>query len=603
MNCSTGLVRALRYFSMALCVSLLLVGCSVDEGSVAVDVGTAQDALGYRVDIYAMEPGLDLVEGAFLSEGREVLLKRVPAGRWALLIQALDGNSNTVSHYQDQIEVAADETTSVVAGHYRPGMPGDYGGQSSVGFERFGPDGEALLSVLYAPSDLATTQMASLELSLSNGQGESSVAAQSVVMNRALPMTDEELRCGTSFVSLLPESDEPGTLNQGARPRPGDINPGETLDFFVATSYKRVDCERLLDDDQTQSCLIFAEVVDGQAVLSEDLALDVVEAFEQQNPFLGSGSQGIYRDTQARFGTEWLTGGGRDGDERVVLVFLSASTLGSPGLFGYFYPVDEMPQSKSANSNEAEILYLNADRAQKSFYDILGTLSHELTHLILYNQKVARDGAFPPDAKEEMPILDEGLAVLNEELSGFSFDGPDGGNFFLISAVEELLNEGLERPYFRFQGRLSDYGAGYLLWRFIYDHYGIETITRLSTSPDVGLENLETVLDEPFAPVFARFTQALALNGHPDAPSEWQFDGLDLWATYTTTAGAVHEFQGLQGINEVALPGSLSSSVELEPWATVIYRVTGGQGEPLTWGVEGQTGEVLVDVVGLRESE
>ncbi|MCA9778931.1 MAG: hypothetical protein KC800_19520, partial [Candidatus Eremiobacteraeota bacterium] len=87
---------ASRVYKKALGTALavcLLVGCNGPEGSVAVDVGEANNAASYRVDLYADEPGLDLVEGASLLSERQVVLDKVPVGRWALFIQALNNDS------------------------------------------------------------------------------------------------------------------------------------------------------------------------------------------------------------------------------------------------------------------------------------------------------------------------------------------------------------------------------------------------------------------------------------------------------------------------------------------------------------------------------
>ncbi len=122
--------------------------------------------------------------------------------------------------------------------------------------------------------------------------------------------------------------------------------------------------------------------------------------------------------------------------------------------------------------------------------ELQGIIAHEFSHLILYNEKVGQDGTFPTGATSENPVLDEGLAVLNEQLNGFDFIGTNGGNFFLITAVDNLLEDGLNRPFFQFRGSLSDYGAGYLFWRYVYDRFGASVVRNITTSPDTGLTNV-----------------------------------------------------------------------------------------------------------------
>lgn len=562
---------------------LVTVGCDQREGSVEVDVGTAPLAAAYRVDLYAAEPGLDLVEGVWLVEDRVTTLDKIPAGRWALLIQAQNGDLTTIGHYQARLEVFPDKTTRISAGTYKPGMPGDAPPESEASFTSFGPNGDALLSALHgAPADSAPAATVELEL---GGGGEASQPVNNLaVLRRSGP---SERRCGTNFISTADLKQADQVLRQATiRPQISTVAPGATHEFFVVTTFRNVACQRLLNDSQTQNCLIFAEVVGGTPVISETTALSVAQAFDFDNPFQ-NGDNGIYADTRARFGSEWTLNGGRDGDPRVVLVFLSPDSIGGEGLFGFFNPAD---QSDSGSSNRGEILYLNANRANTDLYDVLGTIAHEFSHLILYNQKVVQNGAFPEGASSENSVLDEGLAVLNEELCGFSFTGDQGGNFFMLSAVSRLLEEGLNRPYFQFGGQLSDYGAGYLFWRYVHDQLGVDAIRTLATSTQTGRANFDAVLDESFTSFFQRYTQAVALNGQAGVPENLQFKNLSLSGSFQSRNNTSFQLHGLQGINTLTLPGTVATSVELEPWGSVFYRISGGDGSGVSWKAAGADG-------------
>lgn len=567
---------------MLVGLSLFLSGCSGPEGAVQVDVGEAPLAQAYRVDIYAWEPGLDLVDGVYVTDKNEVTLENVPAGKWALLVQAQNGDLTTIGHFQSLIEVQEDQTTMVKATSYKPGLPGDALPETETVLESFGPNGEALLTALYAPA-LDGLPEASVDLEILNGEGQ---AQEEEVLARSTLPTLGAGQCGTCFISEADVRQANSILSQDFRPQIGSIAPGATLDFFVVTTFRTVTCRRLLSDAQTQNCLIFAEEVGGIPVLTDARALEIAQGFDSDNPFQEADS-GIYNETRERFGSEWRVEGGRDGDERVVLVFLSSDAIGGSGLFGFFNPADQRSKEESSSSNEGEILYLNADRAQKSLYEAFSTLSHEFSHLIMFNQKVAQDGSFPDGAQAENAVLDEGLAVLNEELSGFTYTGPEGGNFFLLSAVSQLLEEGLNRNYFQFGGRLSDYGAGYLLWRFIHDQEGLATVKEIVTSPGTGRANIETVIEEPFVGFFQRYSQAVALNDRSDLPTELQFTNLDLFGTYTSTDGEEFDLQGLQDIRGVTLPGSLKVTSALQPWGTIFYLATGGDGASLTFKATG----------------
>lgn len=585
--------------TLAIVLALTLVGCDQAEGDVQVDVGSAPLAAAYRVDLYAREPGLDLVEGVYLTQSNQTTLSGVPEGKWALLIQAQNGDLTTIGHYQAQIEVFADQTTEVTAGTYKPGMPGDPLPETETSLTSFGPNGDALFTALYAPG-IDSLPAASITLELLSGEGEET-SARSLGSSSPHSSNPAGLQCGTCFISAQDiEKANDKIQAQEVRPQLASVGTGESLDFYVVTTFQSVTCQRLLTDAQTQNCLIFAEVANGNPVIDEATALSIAQAFDSDNPFQ-DGDSGIYNDTRSRFGSEWKTDGGRDGDNRVALVFLSSSSIGGEGLFGFFNPADQSADSENASSNAGEILYINADRANADLYDALGTIAHEFVHLIIFNQKFAQEGTFPEGASRENAVLDEGLAVLNEELSGFTYTGDQGGNFFLLSSVSNLLTDGLNRRFFQFSGQLADYGAGYLFWRYVHDQLGLQTITELATSTSTGRENVETALEIPFHEFFQNFVQAVALNGETNVPEELQFSNLDLFGFFPSREGTDFDLNGLQDIREVTLPGNLTVEETAEPWGTFFYRANGGDGSPLTWRVSG-VDSLSADAVDLQSS-
>lgn len=578
---------------------LLSLGCSQPEGTVEVNVGQAPLATAYRVDLYADQPGLDLVEGQSVVDQSTVTFSDIEQGRWSVLVQALNGDNTTIGHYIGKIEVQADQVTTFTAGTYLPGLPGDALPESDTELPSFGPDGSALLTAFYGPG-VDSVPPASVTVTAADGTGQVEEEVDATATGTALAKTsaDQVQGCATAWLIAQEKAERESGVLQQTEPTPspsptpavdyGSLAPGESAAFYVATTFRTVEATRLLDDSQTEHCLIFAEVVDGQPVVSEARALEVAAAFDRDNPYQ-EGDDGIYQSTRARFGSEWNSNptGGRDGDERVIFVFLSSGAIGGQGFFGFFRPQDELPRSQISNSNEGEILFLNADRANDDLYDALSTVSHEFTHLIVWNQKVGQNGALPEGAPSENVTIDEGLAVLNEDLSGFTFTGEQGGNFFLLAAVEALLEDGLNRPFFQFGGGLDDYGAGYLLNRYLHDRFGVETMRRITTSTSVGRENIASVLQMPFGAVFADFLQAVALNGESGLPQELSFDGVDLNETYLDRDGDEFVMNGLQGISELPFPGVFESEVTLQPWGAVFYRALGGDGNALSWKAVG----------------
>lgn len=582
-----------------LALGLFSLGCSNPEGTVEVNVGQAPLAAAYRVDLYADQPGLEVVEGQSVVNQSTATFSEIQEGRWSVLVQAQNGDNTTIGHYIGKIEVRADQVTTFTAGTYLPGLPGDALPESDTELPSFGPDGSALLTAFYGPG-IDSVPAASVTVTAANGPGEVEEEVDAVATQTALAKTgaDKVQGCATAWLIAQEKAERESGILQQTTPTPtptpdpatdyGSLAPGETASFYVATTFRTVEAARLLDDSQTEHCLIFAEVVDGQPVVNEARALEVAAAFDNDNPYQ-EGDSGIYESTRARFGSEWNSNplGGRDGDERVIFVFLSSGSIGGEGFFGFFRPQDELPRSQVANSNEGEMLFLNADRTNDDLYDALSTVSHEFTHLIMWNQKVGQNGALPEGAPSENVTIDEGMAVLNEDLSGFSFSGDQGGNFFLLAAVEALLEDGLNRPFFQFGGGLDDYGAGYLLNRYLHDRFGPETIRQITTSTAVGRENIASVVQLPFGAVFADFVQAVALSGESGLPAEFSFDGVDLNQTYLDRDGDEFVMNGLQGISDLTLPGTFESDVTVQPWGTVFYRATGGDGNALSWKAVG----------------
>lgn len=572
---------------LLLLAGLLSFGCEGRQGAVQVDTGDAPLASAYRVDLYARSGGLDLVDGVSFAGPGRVTIDSVPEGMWTVLIQAQNGDQTTISYFQGIVEVEDGKTTLLEAGTYRPGLPGDPVPTSTSALSSFGPNGDALATALYRPP-ITGAAPSSVAIELINGTGQ---VTPRQVLRREAEAGTPSFRCATCLLREHDSSETPApSINAQTTPRPSyaSIAPGDTIDFFIATTFQNTTCERILTDAQTEHCMIFAEVVAGQPVISAATAQSVADAFDRDNPFQ-SGDNGIYNESRANIGSEWKTNpvGGRDEDERIILVFLSSNGIGGSGFFGFFRPQDQSSADQVSNSNLGEILYINADRVNADLYDGLATIAHEFSHLILHNEKRGQDGTFPDGALTENVVLDEGLAVLNEQLNGFDFSGANGGNFFLITSVDNLLESGLNRPFFQFRGALADYGAGYLLWRYMYDRFGPAIVLTMTSAPDVGLANISDKTGIDFDVIFLDFAQAVALNQTANLPAELSFQNLDLVEVYTDRSGTMFTLNGLEQIGDVTLPGTFTASETVEPWGVIFRRAVGGDGSALSWKAEG----------------
>ena len=310
--------------------------------------------------------------------------------------------------------------------------------------------------------------------------------------------------CGyCSTVESLPLEAGSGSQevsNRGVLPRFAELPEGSTQSFYLLPGEKTISAARVLEPSETRNCTIFAEVVNGKPIVARETALAVARAFDLDNP--QRPGTGIYQQVRDVFGSEWNQNpaGGRDGDNKIVLVFYSSKTLSS-NLFGYVSPVDSVAPSRP-ESNRGEILYINGD---KNLYQTLATISHEFQHLVNLNQKIIRQGQFPSNASYENTTVNEGLSGLSEEVCGY---GLNSGNTVLAGSVRDYLARPQEHEFFDFNQAGLGYGQGFLFFKYVREQFGDEAIRQLATSPQVGMANLDSVLSPGFEETFRRWTVA-----------------------------------------------------------------------------------------------
>ena len=327
------------------------------------------------------------------------------------------------------------------------------------------------------------------------------------IATRQASREDEAItdHCGYADVCALHELLEEDPIraqqvNTEILPRFQELAAGERRDFFVVPAFEDITAERVLEPFETEHCTIFAEVLNDEPVLSRQRALAIAEAFDSNNPErLGSG---IYDQIRDVFGSEWNQNppGGNDGDDKIVMFFFSAETLGA-SLFGFVSPADGNPNGGST-SNQGEIIYISAD---KSDYQTLATIAHEFQHLVLQNQKINQQGINPASARSENVAVNEGLSGLAEDICGYSLES---GNRVLASVVNSYLARPDEHEFFDFFESGLGYGQGYLFFRYVREHYGDSLIRAIATDTNGGMSNLNDHLPAGFAETFHRWTVA-----------------------------------------------------------------------------------------------
>ncbi len=385
-----------------------------------------------------------------------------------------------------------------------------------------------------------------------------------------------------------------------------------------------IEVTKMLDDSQTIHCNILAE----PGLLTEAEALRIARIFDSSNPFdpTAPGAIGLYDRITGLCGHEWKTNpvGGRDGDTRVNLVFCSAPVMGE-GLLGLVRFEDSFPAEIAPSSNQGEYVYINygflgvpggSDLQNISLYH---TMAHEFLHVVQMNTKVGRDGTFPnfdpqtPDVNTsayllwERRTMAEGFCETMATLCGFgvhkaldasatggaegiSYDAINlflGGESVLVpgSYGPTTLGDNFWKPFLDF-ATTDPYGIGHLFGLHLINKYDTATWGRLTSSPEIGLQNLRTVLGEEPDQVIHDFNIALHASSLTGTPARYELARLQ--------PGGPNYYRALKSEEaplEHTLPAAgfasstpVDASVEITapPWSTVLLRFLGGSGNTLT---------------------
>ncbi len=278
---------------------------------------------------------------------------------------------------------------------------------------------------------------------------------------------------------------------------------------------------------------------------------------------------------------------GIDGDPRVYVVISPAvDNFGTDaGLMGYFWSRDVHPRSGGQgnvrdHSNEKEVIFLTDQIFKQKPWTTYGTLAHEFTHLVVYNQKVL----LPARTTPEETWLDEGIAMLAMDLCGYGLrDGNDEVAkdiaFFQANPEKYSLTDWFRNP------RGFSYGQSYLFTRYLYDRYEAGMIRDLIRSPQVGVTGVEQALAPrgiSFEDVFSDWSIANAISGL-GLTSEARYS----YASEINLRGNYGSVQ-LKGIQPRPLDGPADVTGPTRPWGTAYYLL--GSPQDRTWTMDVRPG-------------
>lgn len=356
----------------------------------------------------------------------------------------------------------------------------------------------------------------------------------------------------------------------GDPPRPFWVNTGNSL-----LSGDRQQMAKLVGQP-TANAYFF---VDTQSSLNDDPAFMQAKIAELANAFE---TVIVPRVTQI-FGMP--PSPGIDGDPRIYVVLSPAvDNFGEDaGLMGYFWSRDLYPPQPGTvrqNSNQKEVIFLTDKIFKQKPWTVYGTLAHEFTHLVIYNQKVLAPGRTTP----EETWLDEGLAMLAMDLCGY---GLRHGNDEVAKDIDRFQTAPEKyslTDWFRNPSGFS-YGLSYLFTRYLYDRFGEGAIRDLMRSPYVGIAALDQTLGPrslSFEQLFSDWSLANAISG-----LNLTQDPRYSYAPEINLRGKYGDVQ-LKGIQARPLSGPADVTAPNRPWATAYYLL--GASQERTWTMDVRPG-------------
>lgn len=425
-------------------------------------------------------------------------------------------------------------------------------------------------------------------------------------------------------------------INHGASAR-FDTLAKDGVDWIWAAfngTANQVYVKKVLDSNQTTHCNILASATLGDnqnyvADMSQEQALAVAQAFDNE----------IYDQVTKVCGYEWNTGGGRDGDRRVNIVFLRDEQMkkqdGST-IYGFVSVRDLLPRVSDEYSakveknysNGGEYIYLNYDvffggatDAALGGEEFKTALAHEFTHLTQLNQKVAKNGSFTDLGQVNAyssvaalysavgePTLTEGLAEVGADLCGFGVkyaDGKTSGkaasqlsldsiyrymNGKSIFASEDSKDAPTVFPTAFFDEEAVDVaGMGHLFGLHVLGYYGEDTLSKLYKSSEYGVDMLESVFDESANDVMHRYDMAVALSGLGSIPAKYakyeipyvNLGGSNSYLDANGTLSSINIAKAIDTDYRVVDP-KLVSTFEVLPWLNCLIHLRCSASAPLS---------------------
>lgn len=332
------------------------------------------------------------------------------------------------------------------------------------------------------------------------------------------------------------------------------ISLGEETDFFIDSSYDLNQREQISATlkEISQNAYFYIEdewyqnLTEGEKdEINEKLDI-LAREFDRK----------IYPELTSTYSEEWNPG--IDRDSRIAILFHQMKE----GAGGYFNSGDGYRKIQNPESNEREMIYLNAIYLE---YEIIKSyVAHEFVHLITFNQKDRLR-----NISEEI-WLNEARADFAPTLLGYD-EEYQGSNLqqrvkqFILSPGDSLTE---------WQNEKRDYGIVNIFIQYLVDHYGVEILSDSLKSSKIGILSINGALEESnieksFSEIFTDWTVSVFLN---DCSLGEQY---------------CYKNQNLENLkitpSLIFLPStqktSISSDYFTKQWSGNWYRIIGGEGD------------------------
>ncbi|MFA5348935.1 MAG: peptidoglycan-binding domain-containing protein [Candidatus Paceibacterota bacterium] len=272
---------------------------------------------------------------------------------------------------------------------------------------------------------------------------------------------------------------------------------GQKTNFFVEKDYDKL--------DRTNISATLRVIGIRSYIYFEDTWWDSLSDLERQNVLTKTSELShefdnrIYPVLTQFYGSE--NNPGIDDDPKITILLQQMEE----GVGGYDRQIDEYYIAQAPGSNQREMVYLSTEYVLTR--NIKDYLSHEFTHLIIFNQK----GKIL-DSEEEI-WLTEAIADYSPTLLGYNSD-------FQGSNLQNRINEFIESPndsLLEWNSSQSDYAIINLFTHYLVDQYGLDVLSSIVKNSKTGISAIEDVLskkgiNKTFSEIFRDWVIAIYLN-------------------------------------------------------------------------------------------